>query len=225
MSSAADGIRGLGLDYTEEVGERIEAYLDELELWNRRLNLVKATPDALVTHHLLDSLAGLPMIRALPHETVADIGSGAGFPGIPLALFLPDASFVLVERSSRRAGFLRNVVTLLELRERVRVVECDLADLRERYPVVTFRAFRSLPEFAPALLEAVLPGGAIVAFKGRRASVEREIGEIGPIVASWELHPVSVPGLGEERVILILRPKAAATGGDAGGGASAPLSR
>lgn len=204
------GIEALGL-YPSIAGSipALEAFLEELELWNKRRDLVNASGEVLVVKHVLDSLAGLPYLAALPHATIVDVGSGAGFPGIPIALCLADSEVTLVERSTKRATFLRNVVLLLDLKDRVEVIERDLGRIRERFSVVTFRAFRDLKSFAPSLFGLAEEGGRVVAYKGRRSVAERELVEIGELVAESEVHSVEVPGLEEERTIVVLRPKRA----------------
>lgn len=221
MTLLSEGCVRLGIDSTAVV-DRLEAYLSELALWNRRQDLVKASDDRLVVNHLLDSLSGLEVISALPNATVADVGSGAGFPGVPLAICLERSAFTLIERSSRRAAFLRDVVTLLDLRDRVSVLEKDLCDVREEFALVTFRAFRNLPDFASRLFAVTADGGSIVAFKGRRAVAERELAEIEPLLASSQIYPVEVPFLEEERNIVVIHPHRPTEGGDRRGGGLRP---
>ena len=205
MSLLTDGILSLGLEPKGARLEALETYLSEIELWNRRIDLVKATGEQLITKHVLDSLAGVTIISSLPHTTIADVGSGAGFPGIPLALFLEDSRFSLVERSSKRASFLRNVVALLGLRDRVEVVERELESLSNEFSVVTFRAFREFVRFAPLLFRAAGPDGALVAYKGKRQTVLDEVNGVEGLASSIEIHPVSVPGMEEERNIVVIR--------------------
>jgi 16S rRNA (guanine527-N7)-methyltransferase len=207
MSLLTEGIAQLGVRCSPEVVDGLQAYLSEIELWNKRQDLVKASAEQLVTKHVLDSLSGVPVVSSLSHSSIADVGSGAGFPGIPLALCLVEAEFALIERSSKRASFLRNVVALLGLRGRVEVIQAELESISRSFAVVTFRAFRDLPEFAPALFRITAERGAVVAFKGRRETVERELGAIEKLVDSFEVHPVSIPGMEEQRNIVVIRPK------------------
>jgi 16S rRNA (guanine(527)-N(7))-methyltransferase RsmG len=113
------------------------------------------------------------LARLSPRRTVLDVGSGAGFPGLPLALFLEDSRFVLLERSARKAAFLGNVVALLGLAN-VRVLEMQLSGLEERFDLVTFRAWSPLDRELPALRRVLAPGGTIAAYKGRRQRIEAE---------------------------------------------------
>jgi 16S rRNA (guanine527-N7)-methyltransferase len=207
----AEGLRRLGIACPPERLEALERYRRELELWNRRWGFVKASGPDLVVRHFLDSLAGLPALARLPRRAVLDVGSGAGFPGLPLALFLPDSQVTLLERSARKAAFLANVAALLELGN-VRVRELELRRLEERFELVTFRAFSPLARELPGLRRVLAPGGLIAAYKARRERIEEELreagltaGESGPSAAQAEVLPLKVPFLEEERHLVLLR--------------------
>ena len=116
------GLEELGLGGTPDRAELILKYINELERWNRIYGFVKAEGCELVSRHVLDSLSAVETIRGLEqHGSICDLGSGAGFPGIPLAIFLTGSELVLVERAARRAAFLRNTAILLGLKN-VRVI-------------------------------------------------------------------------------------------------------
>jgi 16S rRNA (guanine527-N7)-methyltransferase len=208
----AEGLRRLGIDCPPARLEALERYRLELERWNQRYGFVKASGSELVVRHFLDSLAGLPVLARLsPRRTVLDVGSGAGFPGLPLALFLEDSRVVLLERSARKAAFLNNMVLLLGLGN-VRVLELELRSLRERYDLVTFRAWSPLARELPALRRLLAPGGTLAAYKGRRERIEEELREAGLSVADAGAAPaqaevvrLEVPFLEEERHLVLLR--------------------
>jgi len=204
VPSIGEGLAALGLDPTADQLAQVDLYLAEIELWNPRAGLVNAAGAELIVRHLFDSLAGLPYIEALAHDSIADVGSGAGFPGIPLAIFLPDAAVTLIERSAKRAAFLRNVIALAGLSDRVSVCERGIEAVTERYSLVTLRAFRKFDEFLPLLRAIARPGGAIVAYKGKRSVSEREVAAAGCAGAS-EIIPLKVPGLDEERTLVVVR--------------------
>ncbi len=216
------GVRELGL--ADPAGgeeprrlERSLRFLAELERWNRTFGFVHASGEQLVRRHFLDSLAGWPVIAALAGAgrgsaagagagpAVADLGSGAGFPGIPLAIFLPRIRFTLVERAARRAAFLRNAALLLGLAN-AQVREEGLEAIQETFDVVTFRALAPLQRELPRLRRLCGPGGAVVAYKGRREAVERELRGLRPAPAGLEVIPVRVPFLEEERHLVVFRP-------------------
>jgi 16S rRNA (guanine527-N7)-methyltransferase len=199
------GLERLGIAWTQGQLEELQAYRAELERWNRGYGFVKASGKELVVRHFLDSLAGLPVIAGLsPRRTILDVGSGAGFPGVPLAVFLQECTVTLLERSAKRAAFLDNVVLLLGLRH-VRVEQRQLAELSERFDLVTFRAFTPLDRDLPGLIRAASPEGHLVAYKGRRERIRRELEAAGIPEAQAEVAPLHVPFLDEERHLVVLR--------------------
>ncbi len=203
----AEGLQRLGVGCPPARLEALERYRLELERWNRRYGFVKASGKDLVVRHFLDSLAGLPVLAGLPRRrTVLDVGSGAGFPGLPLALFLEGSQVALLERSARKAAFLSNVAALLGLGN-VRVLERELRGLQERFELITFRAFSPLARELPGLRRVLAPGGWIAAYKGRRERIDQELAQAG--LASWEAKVVAleVPFLQEERHLVLLCPK------------------
>jgi 16S rRNA (guanine527-N7)-methyltransferase len=198
---------------------KLSAYMDELERWNPRFGLVKyADRRELVIKHVLDSLAGWTAVRDLssrgtPREggpfarsTVLDVGSGAGFPGIPLAVALPGLSFTLLERMARRASFLETCAILLGLAN-VRVLQDDLADVKEGFDVVTFRAVASLSRFLQDMGGSGVRWRGVVAYKGRAERAREEIEDVrrlGEPGVSAELLPVRTPFLDEERCLALI---------------------
>ncbi|MEE9152743.1 MAG: 16S rRNA (guanine(527)-N(7))-methyltransferase RsmG [candidate division NC10 bacterium] len=146
------GIARLNLPFTESQIESLITYLRELKRWNRRANLVGfRTDDALIRHGILDSLSLLEAFQVQPGLELMDIGSGAGFPGIPLKVAAPDLRVTLVEATRKKASFLRQVCRLLQL-QGVSVLQARAEALhndpshREAYDLVTARAVARLPE-------------------------------------------------------------------------------
>jgi 16S rRNA (guanine527-N7)-methyltransferase len=195
----------------DDVLSRLNSYLDHIELFNPSLSLV-GTNDRkeLILKHILDSLAPLGiMLEKCDVSSVADVGSGAGLPGIPLAVTLPDSGFTLIERKNRRAVFLRNMLTALAL-SNVSVEEEEMEKARPaRFSLVTFRAFHPLePKMVKKLFRLCSEGGKLAAYKGRRIKTVAEMAALEkalPSVAGhWELVPCPVPLLDEERHLLLL---------------------
>ena len=187
-------------------------FIDEIERRNPALGLV-GTSDRreLVVRHILDSLAVLGiMLRKCDCQRIADIGSGAGLPGIPLAITLSDSQFTLIERMGRRAGFLRDALASLGLAN-VTVEEQQMERAKPgRFSLVTFRAFRPLEaKIYKKLSRLCCEGGVLAAYKGRRLKAEAEmvlLQEALPALAGhWELVPCPVPLLDEERHLLLIR--------------------
>jgi 16S rRNA (guanine527-N7)-methyltransferase len=197
----------MGLLGLELPGDRLDLlirYLAEIELYNETYGLVNAAGEELVVKHLLDSLAPLALLRALAPGAVADVGSGAGLPGIPLAIMMPDRPFSLIERSGKRVRFLEGAVAMLGLKN-VEVLPLDTARAPAgAYSIVVFRAFTELdPQSYKILYRLLAPGGAIAAYKGRLAKVEEELARIPE--AGAETIPIAVPYLDEERHLVVIR--------------------
>ncbi len=185
---------------------QVETYVDELERWNRRMNLVKATGDVLIVRHVLDCLAGFPAIRELIPSRLVDVGSGAGLPGILLAIFLRGSEVTLLERSAKRVSFLKNAVALLNMAG-CSVVEAEVERGESVFDVVCCRAFKPLADSFSVLASRLEPGGSLVFYKGKKRVVLDELRSLGEKAAGYEttILPVTVPFLSEERHLLLFR--------------------
>jgi len=201
-----DGLEELGVTAEDRQIRQLETYVRELELWNRRMNLVKASGDDLVIRHVLDCIAGLPVIRDLKPRRLLDVGSGAGFPGIPLAVFLTGSEVVLLERSARRVSFLKNALALVKP-EGCTIAERELAGEERLFDVVCCRAFRPLRDSFPGLAARLEPGGSIALYKGKRSVILDELRSLGGEASGYDVRvvPLTVPFLREERHLLLFR--------------------
>lgn len=199
------GLEVLGLAGRPGLGAGLATYQSEVEAWNQRLGLVSLKgADDLVIKHLLDSLAPWKLLEGLGFTSMADLGSGAGFPGIPLALAFPKAQTMLVERMERRAGFLETALSALG-RTDVEVLQRTFEEVKLKFDLVTFRAFTPLePKIVKKLLRLLNPGGHIAAYKGRREVVDAELAGMGALAIKTEVVPLVVPFLDEERHLVIL---------------------
>jgi len=174
MTPGAALDRGLGemaLELPAGAPQRLLDYLALLVKWNRTHNLTAIRdPLAMVTHHLLDSLSVLPHLPlAAAGARIADVGSGAGLPGIPLAIARPRWRVALAESSQKKAAFLRQAAIELAL-DNVEVHEGRVEAWRPQPPfdLVISRAFAALGEFIAACRHLVVPGGTLVAMKGTK---------------------------------------------------------
>jgi 16S rRNA (guanine527-N7)-methyltransferase len=190
--------------------ELLSRYIAEIELFNSAYGLVKVKDqEELVARHILDSLAPLGILLGLLKNAaaprIADVGSGAGLPGIPLAIAMPEARFTLIERMGRRAGFLRNAQAALSL-SNVEVEEAEAEKAAPgRFDLVVFRAFRPLePALVKSLLRLCVRGGGLAAYKGRRDTIDTELKTAGSAVICHVL-PCPVPFLDEERHMVIIK--------------------
>jgi 16S rRNA (guanine527-N7)-methyltransferase len=192
------GLYKLGIDFSDIQIRLLELYISEIELWNSKLKLVSSKGEQLIIRHILDSLSSFTELQKYRFKTAADVGSGAGFPGIPLSLFFPDVEFYLIERSGRRVGFLRNVISLMNLGERVKIIESGLDDVSDRYDLVLFRAFRNIIDFYDDLKKITSSGGIMFAYKGKMENIQSELDHLGDKI-KVEISSVTVPFLEEER--------------------------
>jgi 16S rRNA (guanine527-N7)-methyltransferase len=197
----AEGVAELGLKLPGQVESRLLDYLALLQKWNRTYNLTAVRePSKMVGQHLLDCLAVTPHVNA---RTMADIGSGAGLPGIPLALALPQAAVTLVESSHKKAAFLQQAKIELKL-DNV-AVACERVETwqpGEKFEMVISRAFSDLAEFVALAGRHVAPNGRLAAMKGIYPHEE-----VTQLPAGWRLQEtiaLTVPGLGAQRHLLLI---------------------
>lgn len=185
--------------------DQIERWLDYLRLlgqWNQRFNLTAIRqPQAMLTRHLLDSLS---MAAHWVESELADIGSGAGFPGIPLAILQPQRSVILLESNGKKASFLREVQRCLEL-QNVTVEQQRAEAYRPDQPITlaTARAVAPLRELGRCCRPWLAAGGRLLAMKGPGYAAE-----LKQLPKGFDLHsvqPLQVPGLDGERVLVILQ--------------------
>ena len=203
----SDGLAALGLQADGRERELLDAYIAEIELWNNRVDLVGIRrPEDLVVRHILDSLSAVREISEFQTAELADLGSGAGLPGIPLAIVLAGLEFFLVERSGKRAAFLRGAVAMLGIADRVHVIESDVDRLERAYGGVVFRAFRPFTaEVVASISRALVPGGVLAAYKGRRQAIDAELSAIESRFEPPSIVRLQVPFLNEERHLVIAR--------------------
>jgi 16S rRNA (guanine527-N7)-methyltransferase len=202
-----------GADLSDAQLEALDAHVRLLAAWNAAINLSGIRdPAAIALEHVLDSLTALPILRRADVTEFLDLGSGAGYPGLPLAVTLPAARALLVESVGKKARFLAVVAEALGLSDRVRVAATRAETLaadphhRGRWPAVVARAVCDLTELAELSLPLLVVGGALVAWKkttqdGELDQAERALPFLGGRVAARE--PVTVPGL-EDHVLLVI---------------------
>lgn len=185
------------------------AYLDLLARWNRTYNLTAVRdPREMVPRHLLDSLAMAPFLGDI--ATLADLGTGPGLPGIPLAIARPRLHVTLVEANGKKARFLREAVRTLGLAN-AEVVESriEALDRPGAFDAITARALATLPQILAFGAHLLGPGGRLLAMKGARP--DDEIAALPPLWRVETLHRLAVPGLDGERHLVVVSRDAAAT--------------
>ena len=196
----AAGLLDLGLPARPGDLDRLNAYLDMLTRWNRRYRLTaRATRNELVVRHVLDSAAVLPF---LPPGPKLDAGSGAGLPGLVLALLRPGSAWVLLDSTARKVAFLRHACSELGLAN-VRVVRERLESYRpaEAPGAIVARALAPLPKLVRLADHLVRRGSVLVAMLGRRPSGQQLLAL--PNVLCRSCDPVRVPGLDAQRHVAV----------------------
>ncbi|HSQ70369.1 MAG TPA: 16S rRNA (guanine(527)-N(7))-methyltransferase RsmG [Steroidobacteraceae bacterium] len=196
-----EGARQLGIQLTPGQAARLLAHLDLMDEWGAKMNLtaIRERPQQ-VTKHLLDSLAIRPWLRG---ERIADVGSGAGFPGIPLAILDPERQFTLIEATGKKCRFLEQVRDSLGL-DNVAVVNARAEGYRpeKRFDTVVARAVGPLEELVKFAGGLVAGGGRLLAMKGRDPQAE-----LTRMSGGWKaaaVHRLAVPGLEEQRHLVEL---------------------
>jgi 16S rRNA (guanine527-N7)-methyltransferase len=182
--------------------DRLLQLIDELLRWNRTYNLTAITRrDEVITHHLLDSLSIQP---ALHGTTVADVGTGAGFPGLPLAVVEPERRFTLIDSNNKKVRFVSHAAHLLGL-SNVAAVHSRSESFKAATPfdTVVARAFAALPELLKLVSPLCGPRTRVLAMKGKQP--DDEIAGVPPAWRVLEVRALQVPGLNEERHLVTLQ--------------------
>ena len=208
------GCDALGLQCDAGQRQQLLAYLQLLHKWNAAYNLTAVRdPEQMVTRHLLDSLAVAPY---LPAGNAIDVGTGAGLPGVPLAIVFPQRQFALLDSNGKKTRFLFQVKTALSL-DNMQVHHQRVESFQPSgyYDVVLSRAYASLRDMVSSCRHLLAPGGRFLAMKG-----SLDPGELDQVAASCEVlavHALAVPGLDEQRHLLelALRQVVAAQAGQA----------
>jgi 16S rRNA (guanine527-N7)-methyltransferase len=197
MAGAAE----LGIPLSTEQATQLLRLLDELDDWNQRMNLTAIRERGQqITKHLLDSLAVRSYLRG---ARIADIGTGAGFPGLPLAVAMPQLELTLVDSTAKKLKFVEHAAQTLGLRN-VQTVHTRAENYRpkERFDCVVSRAVGPIETFVTWSGHLCVGGGRLLAMKGRYPT-----DELAKIPNGWKLaavHRLNIPGLDEQRHLVEL---------------------
>jgi 16S rRNA (guanine527-N7)-methyltransferase len=194
-------IKALSGDATQKLIDGLTLYLGELAKWNKAYNLTAVRdPQQMVVRHIFDSLTAAPLLRG---TRILDAGTGAGLPGIPLALCYPDRQFTLLDSNGKKIRFVQHVAgelglkNILPVQARVESYECE-----ERFDTVISRAFTALADFVSNSGHLLKPAGCLLAMKGKLP--QAELRALPPGWHATNIESVNVPGLDAERHIIAL---------------------
>jgi 16S rRNA (guanine(527)-N(7))-methyltransferase RsmG len=213
MESLKDYARHYNIELTDKMISDFQAYLDLLLEWNETMNLTAITePDEVVVKHFLDSLLALDAREIPPGASLIDVGTGAGFPAIPLKIVRPDLRVTLLDGTDKKLRFLRAVSERLGQENQTQHARAEEAaripGYRECFDVITARAVASLPVLCEYCLPFAKPGGVFLALKGPDA--DRELAEarnaikrLGGGAAEAKVKAYTLPDGGERRIIAI----------------------
>jgi len=197
---------GLGQSFPEGTAEKLGVLIDELKRWNRKVNLTAIRDtDEMITAHLLDSLAAAPLIEG---ETTLDVGTGPGFPGLPLAIVHPERQFTLLDSNNKKIMFAQHAAGLLDL-DNVSAVKARGEDYApgHGFDTVIARALAALPRLVEIAGHHVGEDGVFVALKGRYPA--EELKELEQLELPWRhaVTELNVPGLekGSRHAVLLRR--------------------
>ncbi|MEJ2142421.1 MAG: 16S rRNA (guanine(527)-N(7))-methyltransferase RsmG [Gammaproteobacteria bacterium] len=197
------GLNELEFDIDGKVQGKLLDFVGLLHKWNRTYNLTAVRkPELMIARHLLDSLVINPYLQA---GRILDVGTGAGLPGIPLALVRPNDEFFLLDSNSKKTRFITQVVSELEIRN-VTVVKSRVEEFQpgQLFNTIMSRAFSTLANMVTGTRHLLDPKGVLLAMKG-----VYPVAEVGDLPESVELSQsieLKVPGLDAERHLLIIRP-------------------
>jgi len=197
-----DGIYELGLEERLAGDDRLMEFITELMNWNRIYNLTSVRkPTEIVTRHILDSLSILPYLEG---RRVLDIGTGAGLPGIPLAIACPEREFVLLDSSSKKLRFVQQTLAILKL-DNVTLEHRRIEDYQpqERFDSVICRAFSELREIYRHAARLCNRSGRILAMKGIYPVAEIESLDDRKVIE--QVVPLTIPGLDAERHLVCMQ--------------------
>ena len=203
------GLTALGLSLSDAQVCQLLDYQNLIGKWNKVYNLTAVRdPAEMLTHHLLDSLAAVTPLqkhlqgRGLAAASLLDVGSGAGLPGVVLAICCPTLAVTCVDAVGKKAAFIKQAALALGLGN-LTGLHARVETITQPFDVICSRAFASLADFTSWSQAALAPGGVWMALKGKHPA--EELAMLPPDVAVFHVEPLAVPGLAAERCIIWLQ--------------------
>ncbi|QUG73270.1 16S rRNA (guanine(527)-N(7))-methyltransferase RsmG [Borreliella afzelii] len=187
--------------------QKINLYIKRILLLNTRFNLISNSNsnfNSILNLHVIDSLLGLPTIKEANPSEILDVGSGAGFPGIILAIFDSSRKYYLLERSKKKSTFLKMIKLELDL-ENVKILEYEIEREKKKYEFITIRAFRSMNEYALVLKNLLKNEGLIMAYKGKFDRINLEVNQIKNLFSKIEVKSLNSKLSAERNLVLLYK--------------------
>jgi len=207
----SSGLQQMGIALTVVAQQKLLSYGALLAKWSKAYNLTTVRdPAQIITLHILDSLSVLSFLDNV--SSVLDVGTGAGLPGIPLAIARPDISFKLLDSQQKKIIFVQHVITSLQLtnviatQQRIESLQVS-SPVDPGFDVIVSRAFASLQEFVNLISSICTKQTRIIAMKGRRELVLQEAALLPPSYQLVNIETVTVPGVNGERCLVFLKIK------------------
>lgn len=210
---AIDTLNLFGIELNESQISNLATYERELLDWNSRFNLTAIQdPEKVRVKHFLDSFTCLKVMKETSMDRVVDVGTGAGFPGIPIKIACPEINLTLVESVKKKADFCQHIIEKLKLEnvdiinERIEVYGHS-KEHREKFDWAIARAVAIMPTLVEYLIPMVRVGGNILAMKGEDAHIEANNAESAIKVLGGQLKqlvPVTLPGVADVRHLIVL---------------------
>lgn len=210
-STLLAGLQALQLDLSEQQVDQLLAYQAMIAKWTKVYNLTSVRdPAEMMTHHLLDSLAAIPALQRHLNcagleqgSRLLDVGSGAGLPGVVIAICCPRVAVTCVDTVAKKAAFIKQAALALKL-PNLTGLHARVESITETFDVICSRAFASLVDFTNWSAVALAPQGVWMAMKGKNPADELQA--LPPAIAMFHVEQLKVPSLDAERCILWLRP-------------------
>ena len=210
-STLVAGLKALQLDLSEQQVDQLLAYQAMIAKWTKVYNLTSVRdPAEMMTHHLLDSLAAIPALQRHLKSTgleqgsrLLDVGSGAGLPGVVIAICCPKVAVTCVDTVAKKAAFIKQAALALKL-PNLTGLHARVESITETFDVICSRAFASLVDFTNWSAAALAPQGVWMAMKGKNPADELQA--LPPALAMFHVEQLKVTSIDAERCILWLRP-------------------